>query len=289
MERRLVWPCGAILALLLASDARVFSADTSDCRVCHEKAVSALEATRHHGVEKGCEACHGDVSAHLKAETESGETGAIAYLRKLKAAETSKTCLECHDKGHPASFPGGVHERRGVGCLSCHSVHGFKSARAQLKSGREGETCYACHAGIRARAMRVSHHPVREGIMECSSCHDAHESKPKMVSAESLNDKCYSCHAEKRGPFVWEHPPSRENCMLCHDPHGSNHRNLLVAKVPFLCQRCHLNSLHAAILFDGREAVRGGTPSSFSVGRACNNCHRAVHGTNAPSGAILAR
>ena len=106
--------------------------------------------------------------------------------------------------------------------------------------------------------MRSSHHPVREGLMGCASCHDPHDgTKPKMVSADWVNEKCLSCHTEKRGPFLWEHAPVRENCMNCHDPHGSNHDKLLVAKQPYLCQRCHLNTRHPGSLYDGRNSVAG--------------------------------
>ena len=34
-----------------------------------------------------------------------------------------------------------------------------------------------------------------------------------MLKEASVNDNCYKCHAEKRGPFLWEHPPVRENCQ----------------------------------------------------------------------------
>ena len=41
--------------------------------------------------------------------------------------------------------------------------------------------------------------------------------------ARHLNDTCYDCHAEFRGPYLWEHAPVPEDCSNCHDPHGSNH------------------------------------------------------------------
>ncbi len=104
--------------------------------------------------------------------------------------------------------------------------------------------------------------------MDCASCHDPHDStKPKMVSAEWVNEKCLTCHTEKRGPFLWEHAPVRENCLNCHDPHGSNHDKLLVAKQPYLCQRCHLNTRHPGTLYDFRNTIAG-TSSDQSRGRA---------------------
>src|SRR6185436_2724106 len=70
-------------------------------------------------------------------------------------------------------------------------------------------------------------------------------SNPKQLLADSTNELCYKCHTEKRGPFLHEHAPVREDCTSCHDPHGSNHERLLVAKPPFLCQRCHFSG-HAS-------------------------------------------
>jgi len=133
---------------------------------------------------------------------------------------------------------------------------------------------------------------VREGIMSCASCHDPHDStKPKMISAESVNEKCLTCHTEKRGPFLWEHAPVRESCLNCHDPHGSNHEKLLVSKQPFLCQRCHLSTRHPGTLYDGTNTLAGpvSSISNRAVEHACKNCHQNVHGTNAPSGPYLGR
>jgi DmsE family decaheme c-type cytochrome len=139
---------------------------------------------------------------------------------------------------------------------------------------------------------------VREGKIGCGDCHDPHEgTKPKMLKTEWITETCLTCHTEKRGPFLWEHAPVRENCALCHDPHGSNHDKLLVAKQPFLCQRCHLNTRHPGTLYDETNTstgrVTGGTGittvSNRAVEHACKNCHQNVHGGNAPSGPYLGR
>jgi DmsE family decaheme c-type cytochrome len=264
--------------------------DVNDCKACHEKAIKTLEITRHKGVEQSCAACHGDVAEHVKSNLEKGEPGPVLNPAKLKAAEVNKSCLACHDKGRQANWHGGAHERRGVSCVSCHSVHDFKSAKGQLKAARDAETCGSCHNQIRSKTMRVSHHPVREGLIGCASCHDPHDgTKPKMVSAEYVNEKCFSCHAEKRGPFLWEHAPVRENCLHCHDAHGSNHEKLLVAKQPYLCQRCHLNTRHPGTLYDGRNTLVGASLSNRAVEHSCKNCHQNIHGGNAPSGPYFGR
>jgi DmsE family decaheme c-type cytochrome len=264
--------------------------DRNDCKTCHEAAVVKLETTAHATLAQSCTACHSGAAEHLKSNLEKGEPGPISKLTTAKAADVNKTCLACHEKGNQANWDGGLHDRRGVACTNCHSVHAFKSEKAQLKSTRDSETCFTCHAQIRAKGQRVSHHPVREGQMSCSSCHNPHDStKPKMIQAEWVTEQCLKCHTEKRGPFLWEHAPVRENCMLCHDPHGSNHEKLLLAKQPYLCQRCHLNTRHPGTLYDQRNTLGGPSVSNRAVEHACRNCHQNIHGGNAPSGPYLGR
>ena len=263
--------------------------DASDCKSCHDKAVTGMKATAHLGLEQSCAACHDGVSAHLKAQTEGAEAPTPS-LKKLSAGQLSNKCLTCHDSGHQANWAGGAHDRKDVSCASCHSVHDFKSVKSQLKTARDAETCFTCHQNIRARGLRASHHPVREGLMNCASCHDPHDAtRTKMVSADYVNEKCLSCHTEKRGPFLWEHAPVRESCLNCHDAHGSNHEKLLVAKQPYLCQRCHLNTRHPGTLYDATNVTLAASPSNRLIEHSCRNCHQNVHGGNAPSGPYLGR
>ena len=84
-----------------------------------------------------------------------------------------------------------------------------------------------------------SHHPIMEGKMVCSDCHDPHGQLEKNLKAETINLLCYKCHAEKQGPFAYPHPPVNENCCICHEPHGTVANNLLRQPPTFLCLRCH--------------------------------------------------
>lgn len=114
--------------------------------------------------------------------------------------------------------------------------------------------------------------------MTCSSCHNPHgTASEKLLKANSVNENCYSCHAEKRGPFLWEHAPVVESCSNCHEPHGTNHEKLLKIFRPRLCQSCHVVTRHRTEPF---------TRTNFRVfNRSCANCHNGmIHGTNHPSG-----
>ena len=82
--------------------------------------------------------------------------------------------------------------------------------------------------------MKPSHHPIIENKMKCSDCHNPHGALTPGDAAATrrVNAQCTSCHADKRGPFVFSHPPVDENCLTCHNPHGSVHYKLLNEHVP---------------------------------------------------------
>ena len=75
----------------------------------------------------------------------------------------------------------------------------------------------------------------------------------QQLRAAMVNEVCYRCHAEKRGPFLWMHAPVAMNCLNCHLPHGSVNQHMLVINMPVLCQRCHIGTRHPS------EPHRSGT------------------------------
>jgi DmsE family decaheme c-type cytochrome len=276
----------------------------SDCAECHDKAAGpAFARTAHGKQDQSCAKCHQNVAEHLKSITAGTPGGPVPTLKKLKPNELNAVCLTCHEKANQSSFLSSMHARRNVACSTCHSVHDYKSETAQLKTRTDTETCVTCHKAERAKSMRTSHHPVREGKLGCASCHNPHEgSRPKQLKADSVNELCYKCHTEKRGPFLYEHGPVREDCATCHDPHGSNQERLLVAKAPFLCQRCHYSG--HGITGDNSNTLKGpaiAAPnppgvtvtqtarSSRQMERSCKQCHIAIHGSNSASGWAFVR
>ena len=126
-----------------------------------------------------------------------------------------------------------------------------------------------------------------EGKVACSDCHNPHGSTgPKLMKRESVNATCYTCHMEKRGPFVHNHQPVGEDCSICHNPHGTTAESMLKARAPFLCQSCH--TPHGAIQPSAATTRPSAPPGWWSgsvvaQGRACMNCHTQVHGSNNPS------
>lgn len=260
--------------------------DINTCRNCHEHQVSMFERTYHGHLANGCAECHGNVAEHV----EKADPSVVTSFKTMPASQIVDKCLTCHNKNRQANWRGGMHDRRGVACTNCHSIHNFQAVKAQIKTAMVADTCFQCHQAIRAQTMRTSHHPIREGRISCADCHDPHDGRsPKYISAASVNEKCYQCHTEKRGPMLWEHAPVRENCLNCHNPHGSNHDKLLVAKRPYLCQRCHSNTRHPGTLYDLRGTVAGLLPNNRELNRACQNCHANIHGSNSPSAPYFGR
>lgn len=261
---------------------------SAKCAECHA-AITAEFSTTLMGrigrtTRKGtmeCENCHGPGSKHVAAGGGQNE-GMIAYRPsdpRFNIEEVNETCLPCHSKGNQTAWKGSTHETRGLACTQCHTVMKNVSAKNLLSSGAETDVCFQCHKLERAQMQRSSHMPIREGKMTCANCHNPHGSvygTEAMIREPSVNDNCYKCHAEKRGPLLHEHPPVRENCLNCHDAHGSNHEYLLKVQRPRLCAECH-------------GFAHGGQPgftslSNYAFGHGCNNCHSQVHGSNHPGG-----
>lgn len=273
------------------------------CMECHEEHYEsymrnyhAVEAdARTPAAKHGCESCHGPGATHVeKAEEEEGYGDIIALNPKSDIPSQTKNavCLGCHKKRKLSLWHGSTHENRGVSCSNCHNPH--KENPKGLAQPTQIEVCTSCHLEIKAQLLRQSHHPLREEKMKCSDCHNSHGTiGDKLIDAQNINLKCFECHADVRGPFLWDHPPVVEDCIGCHTPHGSARTALLKAKTPYLCQRCHSNVAHPSQL-QARRADESNLPvyrvlNNAGFYRACLNCHVQIHGSNHPSGKSLVR
>jgi len=236
--------------------------------------------------KKGCESCHGPAKNHAESGGEDKST-LISYRKtsKTSVADRNATCLACHEKTARTLWAGSTHESRNVGCTDCHVIMHSKTETANLRKATVLATCGNCHKEKQAAMGKFSHMPLTEGKMECTSCHAPHGSaNEKLLVASSVNETCFSCHTEKRGPFMWEHQPVTESCANCHDSHGSNKQRMLKTPLPRLCQQCHFTP-HGAP--SGRPADQ--TAVRFNYNKGCSNCHSVIHGSNHPAGAFFTR
>jgi DmsE family decaheme c-type cytochrome len=236
-----------------------------------------------------CEACHGPGAKHVEG---GGDKNAINNFKDdsfLTVKQRDKFCLACHEGEARIGWHGSTHAANNVACTSCHRIH---AAHDPVREKEEqAQVCYRCHRGQRAEFNRPSAHPVRFGRIACSDCHQPHGSNTEaMLAKPTVNQTCYTCHAEKRGPFLWEHAPVAENCTLCHRAHGATRPALLVKTPPLLCQQCHSVAGHPAAAYTGAALPgAGGAGAGFVLAGSCTNCHSQVHGSNHPSGVKLMR
>jgi DmsE family decaheme c-type cytochrome len=219
---------------------------------------------------------------------------------KIRMETRRDKCLECHQGTPTMAWHSSTHNLYDVACTDCHNPH----PRAKVEefvninhthidrpkrmpmSVDEPAACYKCHPKIYAMNAMPSHHPIKEGKMVCSSCHDGHGQNQGNLKDATVNMVCYKCHAEKQGPFAYEHPPVTENCAICHEPHGTVANNLLRQPANFLCLRCH-SGHRTSPLGPNHAALLGDVGTSPALQRAfytdCTQCHHEIHGSDLPS------
>ena len=302
---------GALLAavgFLIASPPATAQTGSEACASCHADAVATYQASIHgkKGHPKApanageCNVCHANSAEHVKAGGGRGAGGIVNPSPRntaMSALAKDQICMGCHaDNRHVAFWESGRHRKNDVTCTNCHSTHGGNDSLLRVENPvispfvttsqvPQQEVCFTCHRDIRAQVMRPSHHPIQEGKVKCSSCHNPHGAlSHAMLNQESVNAQCTSCHADKRGPFMFDHPPVEENCLNCHNPHGSRSAKLLREKVPNICQDCHDAAQHPGTAYDPPDSFKGATPNTRFVARSCMNCHNEIHGSNSPAG-----
>ena len=218
------------------------------CAACHEDVVASFGGP-HSALDReggplagslSCAGCHGDPSAHLEAG--GGSETIFSFNEGNTHIVNARACLDCHGDTHPGFF---------------------RSPHAQA-----GMACQDCHDSVFAQFEFNERHRLREGILDCQSCHDPHGPADRAQLGGFKQATCAECHADKAGPFVFEHGSSMvEGCTACHLPHGSPNRHMLkLQDVGALCYSCH--------------AAVPGFHARFTLETNCANCHSSIHGSN---------
>ena len=317
--RRTLWLFLGSLALLAAgalfvNDALAQQAEVrkdlvlngdAKCTRCHDAEdnpqILEIGKTKHgvrgDGRTPTCTSCHGESETHVNKPANATERPkpdrTFTKHSTTPVEERVEACLSCHRGTARTHWQGSAHQNNQVACSDCHQTHAAVDRVLQKKT--QTQVCFACHREQRADSYKISSHPIKEGKVVCSDCHNPHGSPgPSMVKKNTINETCHVCHAEKRGPYLFEHPPVVENCANCHTPHGSNLSPLLVSRPPWLCQSCH-DGQHSSENPVGRNAAgnqagfTGVSPSNQALGRSCLNCHSVIHGSNSPNGGYFQR
>ncbi len=286
-----------------AADAEVeYSRRGADtCIGCHDNPATMAVFRTKHAVptdsrspfgagQLQCEACHGPGGNHAGRVRRGEERPPVIRFGTGTEAPISVQngmCQACHNGDTGFAWHGSEHDINEIACADCHQVH--IAHDPVLETSSQPAVCFECHQQQHSQSLKAYSHPFDEGKMDCSGCHNPHGNRTELLFArQTLNDTCFECHAEKRGPFLWEHAPVVEDCTNCHDPHGSNNPGMLSLRGPMLCQSCHSQAEHQSFA-NGPDGLADGTASRFLLGRNCLNCHTQVHGSNHPSGAKLMR
>jgi len=288
--------------------------DEAACVECHREPHGGFERSPHAAYvmnskdpvdRRGCQGCHGPGGPHVANLEEPADIlkHVLSYT-KSRPMDAAQGCLRCHeDTMTAAHWRRTSHAHADVTCSSCHQIHQPTEAqkrqqeaknrarlarpplfvaavesRRLLKGGSEAALCATCHAKEVSEFRHNFHHPVPEGRLACSDCHEIHPRRETERAAAAHTrvragspgawtetENCATCHAQTAGPFVFEHDVAGEGCGECHRPHGSHNPKLLSTFSRGLCAQCHTDKLAAH--FPGRTCWQSG-------------CHVAVHGSN---------
>jgi len=292
----------ALIAVFASAATGADYVGSDACKTCHPDVWATFFKNPHYksialGKEApantGCESCHGPGQAHVASH---GSKATIVAFSELSPEQTLDACLRCHGQTMArANIRRSMHTQNDIVCTNCHSIH-HSPAPEFLLARTQPELCYDCHTTARAQFAMPFKHRVNEGFMQCTDCHNPHgsfdptwrmASRPPMIEQREGNaEPCLGCHADKRGPFVFEHGSGRvEGCETCHQPHGStNPRMLRRPTVMTLCLECH-----------NGKGTFGGFGPAFKAGIAnpasdhnlaspryqnCTTCHVRIHGSN---------
>jgi len=209
----------------------------------------------------------------------------------------SQKCGECHDD-QTAHFKTAAHaglaleddKGKDIGCEACHGA-GSAHVKAGGNKGtivnpsKSPESCFQCHTDKRGEFALPNSHPVAQGRVSCTDCHDPHRGGALnghgARTLEAENESCTKCHVAQKGPYVFKHYAMDEGCTTCHNPHGSINQKMLVARDANLCLKCHVE--HPAVAGNGTILAGGEDHRTRMQSGNCwtAGCHEAVHGSNA--------
>lgn len=219
------------------------------CMKCHGEKCASWKESIHALADvdwqkapnrRGCESCHGPGGNHW------GRKAGIGVFAYATTGEADGVCLTCHkDESYVPAYQRSPHAKGGVGCVACHSIHD-QTFKHNLRADAN-EVCLACHQSQRLEFAKFSHHPVdskdsRTGL-NCVECHNPHGGEGRSMLVAKRDELCFVCHADKRGPFIYQHagydPAMGQGCGTCHESHGSGNPNLLKMTGRGVCLQCH--------------------------------------------------
>ncbi len=218
---------------------------TDGCVQCHSGRVAATgDGNSNRFGEQpfpelgvGCERCHGPGKRHVEkfeAEDLTAEDMQIVNPARLDRRLEESVCYQCHmggkgrilrkDKSYHDFQPGMATED--IWTVFVAPTPFAEDGTPRFTSHVEQMQSSACFRGA-------------EGQMQCTTCHDPHQSPKAEESAAFYRSRCDSCHSDRGCSLPIdqrETPPALNSCIHCHMPKlgssdiphtsGSDHRVL---------------------------------------------------------------
>ena len=243
----------ALLLFAAASAGPAYARDEIDCLACHGELTAGLKA--HTALSMGCVSCHGGIDASEIPHR------IINSMKRGLLADPPRLCYSCHDEKNFVNKH--IHPALETGCGSCHNPHASRTG--MLLKAPVPELCNGCHD----RALftkNVQHGPAAAGL--CLKCHDPHSSRYASLLVTEPVRLCGMCHATAlserhliNGTAGKGHPvgmvkemddrkrikdPFRKGkrfcCVSCHDPHSAD--TAFLVRFPMksameICKNCH--------------------------------------------------
>jgi predicted CXXCH cytochrome family protein len=317
------WPTGTMAAAQLVQAPAVVqqgpAAKASDfagaetCALCHADLAKKFSSNPHselalmHG-GKGvtCESCHGPGAAHVAS---GGDPTKILRLSKMSAKQVDATCLSCHATAHP-NFLRSDHGKAGVGCTSCHSIHGLMPASAPVTSA--APTASGDKKSLPLTRFFGTLKPdasVSDPMQWTAASVEMPGQNPDLLKAPQPQ-LCFSCHSDVKPafsqPFHHKVNEGLMKCTDCHDAHGTSGNSQLrsTADQNMICTKCHTETRgpfvfeHAAVKAEGCLGCHSPHGSQNArllnvpnINQMCNQCHSpiaagTIHGMNAGSAEV---
>jgi len=171
-----------VLALGFLALAAAPAIAQDECVACHEDVVKGFAKSSHGRTfaaakdyqGSSCTSCHTGAKEHAEA---GGDKKPLS-LSLGAAPQANASCLSCHaGHGKTALWEGSAHQLAGLKCASCHDVHNLhigtpEQAKTLPGASPTTKKCLECHGDLRPALQARSTHPMRDGQMDCASCHN---------------------------------------------------------------------------------------------------------------------
>lgn len=191
-----------------------------------------------------CAVCHPAFQEAWENSSHANATSDPIFREAWDAQGQPTQCLVCHVTGYDEAT--NTWKADGVTCVACHNPVPANHPEEPMVTDRSASLCGDCHADTYFEWQASVH---QEKGLECSACHDPHESRLK---AENTSLLCASCHQARSSNFTHSaHSQNGLECVDCHlgdtnrdvtGGHGLKDHSYFVSLDT--CNKCHVYEMH---------------------------------------------